>query len=79
LSRRPAGNISASRANHLILLASPSSGLGPHISTPLRNNAAVHHNKNRAMMSQIGQNQQCSRRAEHFCFAPKSRHLRLNG
>jgi hypothetical protein len=34
--------------------ALPSSGLGPHITTPLRKNAAVHHSKNCALMSQMG-------------------------
>jgi hypothetical protein len=33
----------------------PSSGLGPDITTPLRKKAAVHHSKNCAMMSQMGQ------------------------
>src|SRR5262245_51350030 len=33
----------------------PSSGLGPHITTPLRKYAAVHHSKNCALMSQMGQ------------------------
>jgi hypothetical protein len=33
----------------------PSSGLGRDITTPLRKNAAVHHSKNCAMMSQMGQ------------------------
>jgi hypothetical protein len=32
----------------------PSSGLGPHITTPLRKNAALHHSKNCALMSQMG-------------------------
>jgi hypothetical protein len=32
----------------------PSSGLGPHISTPLCKTAAVHHSKNCALMSQTG-------------------------
>src|SRR5262245_43026688 len=32
----------------------PSSGLGPHISTPLFKNVAVHHNKNCALMWQMG-------------------------
>ena len=32
----------------------PSSGSGPHITTPLRKNAAVHHSKNCALMSQMG-------------------------
>jgi hypothetical protein len=31
-----------------------SSDLGPHIITPLRKKAAVHHSKNCAMMSQVG-------------------------
>jgi hypothetical protein len=35
--------------------ARPSSGLGPHITTPLRKRAAVHHSKNCALMSQMGQ------------------------
>jgi len=35
-------------------LMEPSSGLGPHITTPLRKNAAVHHSKNCALMSQMG-------------------------
>jgi hypothetical protein len=34
----------------------PSSGLGPHISTLLFKNVAVHHSKNCALMSQMGQN-----------------------
>jgi hypothetical protein len=29
--------------------------LGPHITTPLRKNAAVHHSKDCALMSQMGQ------------------------
>jgi hypothetical protein len=33
--------------------ARPSSGLGPHITTPLLKNAAVHHSKNCALMSQL--------------------------
>jgi hypothetical protein len=33
-------------------MGAPSSGLGPHITTPLRKNAAVHHGKNCALMSQ---------------------------
>jgi hypothetical protein len=33
----------------------PFSGLGPHVTTPLRKNAAVHHSKNCALMSQMGQ------------------------
>jgi hypothetical protein len=37
------------------LMVAPSSGLGPHITTPLRKGAAVHHSKNCAMMSQMGQ------------------------
>src|SRR5215468_4009066 len=36
------------------LIGRPSSRLGPHITTPLRKNAAVHHNKNCALMSQMG-------------------------
>src|SRR5262245_7726174 len=32
----------------------PSSGLGPHITTPLWKNAAVHYSKNCALMSQMG-------------------------
>jgi hypothetical protein len=32
-----------------------SSGSGLHITTPLRKNAAVHHSKNCALMSQMGQ------------------------
>src|SRR5262249_3042868 len=36
------------------LMGAPSSGLGPHITTPLRKNAAVHHSKNCALMSQMG-------------------------
>jgi hypothetical protein len=32
----------------------PSSGLGPHITTPLCKNVAVHHSKNCALMSQMG-------------------------
>ena len=30
-------------------------GLRPHITTPLRKNAAVHHSKNCVLMSQMGQ------------------------
>jgi hypothetical protein len=36
------------------LMGAPSSGLAPDITTPLRKNAAVHHSKNCAMMSQMG-------------------------
>src|SRR5262249_61452876 len=36
-------------------VARPSSGLGPHNTTPLRKRAAVHHSKNCALMSQMGQ------------------------
>src|SRR5262245_320284 len=36
--------------------AQPTSGLGPYITTPLRKNAAVHHSKNCALMSQMGRN-----------------------
>jgi hypothetical protein len=35
-------------------MGAPSSGLGPDITTPLRKNAAVHHSKNCALMSQMG-------------------------
>jgi hypothetical protein len=35
-------------------MGGPSSGLGPHITTPLWKNAAVHHSKNCALMSQMG-------------------------
>jgi hypothetical protein len=35
-------------------MGAPSSGLGRDITTPLRKNAAVHHSKNCAMMSQMG-------------------------
>src|SRR5215472_19032419 len=54
-SRGRAATSRASRANHLILPASPTSDLGPHISTPLCKNVAVHHSKNCALMSQMGQ------------------------
>jgi hypothetical protein len=37
-------------------------GLGPHITTPLCKNVAVHHSKNCALMSQMGQ----SRRTRTF-------------
>src|SRR5215475_2860941 len=37
-----------------ILRSRPSSGLGPHITTPLWKNVAVHHSKNCALMSQMG-------------------------
>jgi hypothetical protein len=37
-------------------MGAPSSNLGPHITTRLRKNAAVHHSKNCALMSQMGQN-----------------------
>jgi hypothetical protein len=40
----------------------PSSGLGPHITTPLRKNAAVHHSKNCALMSQMGQTEKSRQR-----------------
>jgi hypothetical protein len=53
-SRGRAATSRASRANHLILPASPISGLGPHISTPLCKNVAVHHSKNCALMSLMG-------------------------
>jgi hypothetical protein len=33
----------------------PSSGLAPHLTTPLRDKAAVHYSKNCALMSQMGQ------------------------
>jgi hypothetical protein len=36
-------------------LASPHGRLGPHISTPLCKNVAVHHSKNCALMSQMDQ------------------------
>jgi hypothetical protein len=36
------------------LMGAPSSGLGPHITTPMRKNAAVHHSKNCALMSHMG-------------------------
>jgi hypothetical protein len=39
------------------LMGAPSSGLAPDITTPLRKNAAVHHSKNCAMMSQMGHKQ----------------------
>jgi len=35
-------------------MGASSSGLGPDITTPLRKNAAVHHSKNCALMSQMG-------------------------
>jgi len=35
-------------------MSAPSSGLGPYITTPFRQNAAVHHSKNCALMSQMG-------------------------
>jgi hypothetical protein len=35
-------------------MVAPFSGLGPHITTPLREDAAVHHSKNCVMMSQMG-------------------------
>jgi hypothetical protein len=41
-------------------MGAPSSGLGPDITTPLRKNAAVHHSKNCALMSQMGQNEKNS-------------------
>src|SRR5262249_41892545 len=37
------------------LMRGPSSGLGPDITTPLRKDAAVHHSKNCALMSQMSQ------------------------
>ena len=48
------------------LIAHASSGLGPHSTTPLRKNAAVHHSKNCALMSQMGQ----SRRIGAFAMLP---------
>src|SRR5262245_3593213 len=38
----------SSDMNSRRLMRTPSSGLGPHITTPLRKNAAVHHGKNYA-------------------------------
>src|SRR4029077_2208377 len=52
----------------------PSSGLGPHITTPLRKNAAVHDSKNCALMSQMGHNrltEGCPRRVR---FTSRNRH-----
>jgi hypothetical protein len=46
----PSSDINARR-----LMGRPS-GSGLHITTPLRKNAAVHHSKNCALMSQMGQN-----------------------
>jgi hypothetical protein len=53
--------------------ASPS-GLGPHITTPLRKNAAVHHSKNCALMSQMGLKQTSRHPPADVRFAPESRH-----
>src|SRR6516165_6873960 len=43
-------------------MGAPSSGLAPDITTPLRKNAAVHHSKNCAMMSQMGQTEKSRQR-----------------
>ena len=46
----PRSNMNARR----LMGRAPSSDLRPHITTPLRKNAAVHHSKNCALMSQMG-------------------------
>jgi len=66
-------------ANVRISWGGPSSGLGITLPHRLRKKAAVHHSKNRAMMSQMGQNRSCSGRAQDFRFVPKTRHLRVHG
>jgi hypothetical protein len=48
-------------------MGAPSSTLGPDITTPLRKNAAVHHSKNCALMSQMGH--QRPRRAKPYAHA----------
>jgi hypothetical protein len=55
-------------------MAAPSSGLGQDITTPLRKNAAVHHSKNCAMMSQRVKSGEDDRgdAAADVCFAPES-------
>src|SRR5262249_11425378 len=54
--KRPRGRRAAEQRDELASPhGHPSSGLGPHISTPLCNNVAVHHSKNCALMSQMGQ------------------------
>jgi hypothetical protein len=51
---RPRGRTAEQRYEPASPHGRPSSGLGPHITTPLRKNAAVHHSKNCALMSQTG-------------------------
>jgi hypothetical protein len=45
---------SSSDINAHRLMGAPPQALRPHITTPLRKNAAVHHSKNCALMSQMG-------------------------
>src|SRR5262249_23700123 len=52
---RPRGRAAEQRDELASPHAHPSSGLGPHITTPLRKNVAVHHSKNWALMSQMSQ------------------------
>src|SRR6516225_6631637 len=54
---RPAYSRTAEQRDEVAALhgVPPSSGLAPDITRPLRKNAAVHHSKNCAMMSQMGQ------------------------
>jgi hypothetical protein len=51
---------------------------GRHTTTRLLENAVVHHSKIDCRMTGMGQNRQCSGRAQDFRFVPKTRHLRVN-
>ena len=53
-SGHAAAVLPSSVMNSRRFMGAPSSGLGRDITTPLRKNAAVHHSKNCAMMSQLG-------------------------